>query len=353
MASVALAPEFRWDIEQGAIRHQFKLQPFYRYTGNEQEQRHHGDLRGAYWRANHDIGSLLIGLNKVFWGVTESRHLVDIVNQSDVPESFEQEDKLGQAMIALSTDTDWGSFGVMLMPYFRERRFSTLNERLALPLRIDQNKAGYESSDKQHHLDSALSYSHYLGAWDIGLSYFQGTSREAILQIVPTTNDSDHLRPYYEQIQQAGLDLQYTHKAWLWKLEAIRREGDSDHFAALVAGFEYTHYQIGNSDADLGLLFEWHRDTRNAQAPASLYNKDLFVGSRLAFNDSDDSSLLVGLLIDPDSGELIGSIEAHTRLLANVTLDFEARVFAGANPNDVLYSLEQDDYLQGRIRFHF
>ena len=57
-------------------------------------------------------------------------------------------------------------------------------------------------------------------------------------------------------IHQLGADVQYTREAWLWKLEAIGREGQGDTFAALVGGLEYTFYQVGKSAADVGLLAE-------------------------------------------------------------------------------------------------
>ena len=51
----------------------------------------------------------------------------------------------------------------------------------------------------------------------------------------------------YDLIQQAGLDVQYTRDAWLWKLEGILRDGHCDLFAAAVGGFEYTLYQVFQS----------------------------------------------------------------------------------------------------------
>lgn len=55
------------------------------------------------------------------------------------------------------------------------------------------------------------------------------------------------LVPFYHQISQLGLDLQYTRDAWLWKLEAIARDGLDDTFFATVAGFEYTFYGVRDS----------------------------------------------------------------------------------------------------------
>ena len=43
-----------------------------------------------------------IGVRKDFWGVTETVHRVDILNQTDSVDGFDGEDKLGQPMINLS-----------------------------------------------------------------------------------------------------------------------------------------------------------------------------------------------------------------------------------------------------------
>ena len=72
--------------------------PFLRYDESDPE-RSHFDLREL---AVHKVAAdweLKAGLSKVFWGVTESRHLVDIINQTDGVEDIDGEDKLGQPMV--------------------------------------------------------------------------------------------------------------------------------------------------------------------------------------------------------------------------------------------------------------
>ena len=59
-----------------------------------------------------------VGVGKVFWGVTESRHLVDVVNQSDFVEDLDGEDKLCQPMLALTLKLVWGTFDLfVLLPF--------------------------------------------------------------------------------------------------------------------------------------------------------------------------------------------------------------------------------------------
>ena len=70
--SFVLQPEFRWQSEGGDD--QVTLIPFGRVDSVDDE-RTHADLREAYWRHTADDWAFEIGLNKVFWGVAESRHL--------------------------------------------------------------------------------------------------------------------------------------------------------------------------------------------------------------------------------------------------------------------------------------
>ena len=49
-------------------------------------KRTHADIRELYWQSIFKKWELSIGVKKIFWGVTESNHLVDIINQTDVLE---------------------------------------------------------------------------------------------------------------------------------------------------------------------------------------------------------------------------------------------------------------------------
>ena len=54
-----------------------------------------------------------------------------------------------------------------------------------------------------------------------------------------------------------GLDFQYTYIDLLFKTEVIVRDGFSETYAAAVSGFEYTFYQMFDSDSDFSILFEY------------------------------------------------------------------------------------------------
>ena len=345
--SVAATAELRWRSDGGDQRASFI--PYLRWDESDDE-RSLADLREAYWAYEGDGYELLVGANTVFWGVTESVHLVDIINQTDAVADIDGEDKLGQPMVNLELQRDWGLLSVYVMPTFRERTFAGPGGRLRTPLPVDSARAIYESSAGQKHVDVALRYSHYIGDVDIGLSVFSGTSREP--RLVPDSSGSG-LLPAYDQIDQFGIDLQYTRDAWLWKFEAIARDGFAGSFAAAAGGFEYTYYQVGGTAVDLGMLLEYQYDGRREEEPLSLADNDVFAGARLALNDTQDTAVLAGLGYDADSGEIFFSVEADRRLGQDFVLEFRLRGFSGAGPQDASYVLAQDDYVQLQLSRYF
>ncbi len=344
--------EVRWRDAEGDQRASFI--PFARWDENDDE-RTHLDLREAYWAheglsyKGMDI-ELLIGINKVFWGVTESVHLVDIINQTDLVEDLDQEDKLGQPMVNLAVQKDWGLLNVYILPYFRERTFPGVDGRFRAPLPVNWDDAEYESGDKDKHVDFALRYSHYFGDVDVGLYYFRGTNREPRLEVAPNGRE---LTPFYDQVDQVGLDLQYTKDAWLWKLEAIVRDGYDESFMASVAGFEYTFYQVYESDADIGFLMEYQYDERSSREPATMADNDLFVGGRWSLNDAQDTALLAGVVVDKKTSETFFNIEAERRFGNNVVLELRARAITNSESDEPLYSFSRDDYIQLQISRFF
>jgi len=345
--SLAATAELRWRSAGGDQRASFI--PYLRWDEADSD-RSLVDLQEAYWAWEGTSAELLLGMNTVFWGVTESVHLVDIINQTDAAGDVDGEDKLGQPMVNLVLQRDWGQLSAYLLPNSRERNFPGVNGRLRPPLPVDTERPVYTSSEGQNHVDLALRYSHYIGDVDIGLNIFSGTSREP--RLVPA-QDSPALLPHYDLIDQFGIDLQYTRDAWLWKLETIVRDGYSHTFAAAVGGFEYTFYQVRQSAADIGLLLEYQYDGRNEVEPVTVNDNDVFVGTRLALNDTQDTSLLAGVAHDVKTGETFLNIEAERRFGEDIAFELRVRAFSGASPEDITYSVVRDDYVQLQIAKYF
>jgi outer membrane protein OmpA-like peptidoglycan-associated protein len=362
--SLYVQPEFRYDWNNGADR--FTAVPFVRYDSLD-NNRTHWDVREFNWLHKGDGWNLQTGVSKVFWGVAESRHLVDIVNQSDYVENINNEEKLGQPMVNLTIPTrEWGNFNLMYLPYFRERTFQARNGRLRFIVPVDTDRADFNGRGNWHP-DFAARWSKTLGDWDLGVSHFRGISREPRLvpsfpqgTTFPPRELPTSLIPTYDLINQTSLDLQGAVGNWLFKLEAMTRGGPFDRFAAVVAGFEYTHYGIFESSADLGLLMEYQYDgrekfslTKTTNTLPTSFDNDLFFGSRLSLNDESNTQMLLGLIVDLHTQATVVSLEASRRLGDKWKLELESRLFKNIPSTDILGGLGKDDYVQLRLVRYF
>ncbi|MCF6289282.1 MAG: hypothetical protein L3J53_08635 [Proteobacteria bacterium] len=345
VASVFIAPEIKWRSDDRKNR--FNFVGFGRYD-EQDPQRSHLDIRELFWSHNSGDWTTLVGINKVFWGVAESIHLVDVINQTDLVEDIDQEAKMGQPMIHISNQKTWGKLDFYILPYFRERTFPSINGRFNFGLNI-ANNATYESNANENNIDFAFRYSHYIGDVDLGFHLFDGTNREPRLIV---NKEFTELTPVYDQMSQVGVDIQYTNEAWLWKLESIYRDTDIDDFVAAVAGFEYTIFQI-NQSADLGLLLEYQYDGRNRLSAPVISDNDLFLATRYAFNDTQDTSILAGVVIDIENQTTFFNIEAQRRIGKNLSAELRIRALTNVDVNDIAYAFENDDYVQLLLSWYF
>lgn len=330
----------------------FTLSPYLRVDQRDPE-RNLLDIRQAFWLRVGRGWELKLGVDQVFWGVTESQHLVDIINQTDLVDSIDGESKLGQPMLQYNLFGDWGTLQTFLLPYFRERTFAGPDGRLRLPLPLLPDEAIYQSNREQRHLDWALRYAKQIDQLDIAWSYFQGTSREPGL--VPLSN-SGFYTPYYPQMKQVGLEGQWIVDSWIWKLESIYRDYDQSlqgHFYAATAGFEYSMVGVLDSPYDLGLLMEYQYDSRGLAATGP-GQRDLFFGARLAWNDEAGTELLFGFAQDlDDHGSRSGMLEASTRFNNNIRLRLDAWFFQTQSPYQPIWWFRRDDYVQLGIDYYF
>lgn len=351
--SIAIQPEWfhSWDGGKQSVT----FVPFSRWDEHDDE-RTHSDIRELSWLKVFDESELRVGLRKVFWGVSESQHLVDIINQTDLVENMDGEEKLGQPMINYALINDWGTVDLFVLPYFRERTFPGINGRLRSTFYVDTDNPLYESSDKENHIDYAARWAHNIGDWDIGLSYFDGTSRDPTFVVGVDGSGNTVFRPVYNLLQQVGLDLQATKEAWLWKLEVVNRHIKGATYNAATAGFEYTFNSVFDSASDLGVVMEYLYDDRN-QAATTPFEDDVMLGLRWTKNDEQDTNLLIGVIADVDDESRLYSLEASRRLGENWKLNLEARLFSGLNNNNTsnqsIYALRKADFVQLELSYYF
>ncbi len=383
---VVAEPEwyYSWDNGDQAVL----FIPFAR-ADSVDDERSHLDLRELNYLRVGDGWEVRAGVAKVFWGVTESIHLVDIINQDDAVEDVDGEDKLGQPMVHLTLLPELGTLHAFVLPGFRERTFPGSRGRLRPAIAIDDDDVEYEADWGQGHVDFAARWTMMLDQWDIGVSHFYGTGRDPRFRVrvagdglVEADDALARLRlsPVYDLIHQTGLDVQYTGENILLKLEAIGRAGQGDYRAAVAAGFEYTFYALLGSDADVGVLGEFlydsfsppdlpgldqlpsggvppeaiERDPRlTLEAPPSPFEHDVFAGFRLTLNDVQSTALLAGAIVDICDRSRFWTVEASRRLGDRYTISVDVRLFDGFADDSFFASIERDDFVQLQIARYF
>ena len=364
--SLELEVENRYFFDEGAFQGQedyfpgFSIRPKYSLEWNEGSQalnfhgfarwdlqddnRTHWDIRELYWQTIQSNWELSIGAKKIFWGVTESIHLVDVINQTDLVENSNGEEKLGQPMVHFSYLANFGTIDLFALPYARKLQFPAQAGRFRFSEVIDRSDIGFQNEDFEAFYPSfAFRWSNYVGPFDYGLSYFHGTGREPFFQISP---DNGQLEFFYPINNQIGLDLQAITGPVLWKFESYFRSNDFQDFIAFAGGFEYTFSNIRNTGIDIGVLGEYLYDERGINA-FSGFDNDLFFGSRLAFNDVKSTELLFGGIIDLTKSTGVFTIEGSRRFGASWKATIEARILNNVSSRELLIFFAQDSF--GRI----
>jgi hypothetical protein len=346
--SLALQPEFYYEWENGSS---LTFTPFARVDSADPE-RTHFDIRELNFLWLHEGWELRIGAGKVFWGVNEFIHLVDIINQTDLVEYIDGEDKLGQPMAYLSVPRDWGVLDLFVLPYFRERTFPGKAGRFRTRVAVDTDETLYESAAQEYHIDWAVRYSHTIGDWDLGIYHFNGTGREPTLLVSKDSRGTPVLIPLYEQIDQTGLDVLTVKGNWLFKFESLYRTGQGEGFFACAGGFEYSLYNVLSSGLDLGLIGEWAYDERGEKT-ATVFDNDMMIGARLAFNDAASSEILTGFFQDIDSSGQVFSIESSRRFGDNWKITLDSFFVIDSSEEDAVHDLHSDDMIQLEIVYYF
>ena len=341
-SSFSFSPEIFKDDSNRIFHFKAKLR-----KDSEDSGRNLNDIQELYLINIFEDKEIKFGVSKEFWGVTETSHRVDIVNQTDFTEGFDGEEKLGQPMIKISLERSWGLLDVYALLGFRERNFSGIKGRLRLPLSINEKNSLYSSSSKNKRVDFAFRWSNYYDDLDIAISHFSGTSREP--RFLPSPNEINALVPLYEVIDQTGLEIQYLLDSLAIKGEVISRSGHGDRYTAATYGFEFTQVGFLQTRMDLGWVVEFNHDDRLESSPFVL-------GTRFSFNDIYDSQILSGFIINDKSKELGFLFEASRRIGECCLLSLEGVYFDDTDEDNgkqkLFQAFMEDDFLRAEFIYY-
>ena len=403
-ADAALAAGLRWDGEPRPGERAV-LELFARADARE-DARSRGDVREAYYEVRAGALTTRLGARRVFWGVTESRHLVDVVNQSDLADDLDGEAKLGQPMLEFTLAGAPGTLALYALPAFRERRLPGPGGPLVYPFPLALDETRIVARGGALHTDHAARATTQFGALDLAVSWFDGIGREPrilpclrqgsgfpgtedgancdlfesvsaaapmpnaltpILQALGLAPSNEEvaaeleararanlvLVPEYRRERRLGLEAQFIHESLALKFEGLVRDSRGARSYAGVLGAEYTLSGLGSAGAqDLGLIVELLRDTQSELLSAR-YDHEVFLGGRWALNDVAGTQALGGVLLDSTGDGQTYSLEGSRRLGDDWKLSLRLRAFTGGARNDIADVVRDADELRLTVERFF
>jgi len=347
-AALKLAP--RAELDLPASTH-LSVRPFARVDSMD-PHRNALDLREAALRWRGDAWRVAAGMDTVFWGVSETQNLVNIVNQIDRMERPDDEARLGQLMARVDVDFGTSHWQTLLMSGFRQRRFPSEQGRLRLSVPIAASEARFGSDRGPWSPDAATRLQLRHGRVETALSYFLGTNRHP--DLVPELQAmSVVLIPEYNLIHQAGWEFSYLQGFVQLKAEAIAQQRADlafDPYFAWTAGPEATLGMVG--DVEVGVVAEWLYDTRQDDAPTP-YQNDVMVGLRGTGFDVGGTQVLAAVVKDLEDDSWLLQVEMGRRFGQHLRVGVEAWMFGSEGAGDLLTDLSRDDYLELNLGVFF
>ena len=302
------------------------------------------EARQAYLKTYISDFVVFVGNRQEFWGTTESKNVVDVINQRDAAANQGSAGKLGAPSISVEKYMDIGDLQIWYMPYFREQTFNNSNAHPSGQLSV--KPAHYERSGGKNADDYAVRLTSVLGDWDLAGSLFYGTARSPTSTVV---DSGTTLQPLYPEQKSFGLEAQYTGDTTLLKWESSIGHQSSDGFSAVVTGLEYTMYGVFDRVWDLGFIAEEQYDDR-PQAAAERFHVG---GIRLTLNDAKDTSILFLTSRDHNNDQSSISFEASRRLNSWSSLEIGAQYFDAKTPGSAFGLLDDDDTISIRFNTFF
>jgi len=365
------------------------------------------DIQKAYFQTGNDFVSVLVGSDVVFWGVAESVNPTNIINQNDLFSRIEEERKLGQPMVNLNFETGvMGTVSLYGLIGFREPDFGDASTRPRFAVLPDDSRAMFDDVNN-HDFDIAIRNTNTISfssaSLDYAVSYFQGTNRNPVVlpgcanRAAPVTeatctavntdirNTYESLAaggpgalaaqvaagatpatqafllggtsvgtvPYYQDIQQVGLELAYASGDWLWKFEGIRRYASGEDFFGGVFGAEYRFNNVFGGSGDLTIAGEYAYDDRSSLQPITVFDDDVFASVRYDFNNPYGTAITLSGLRDVNTDGSVYNLEVSSRLTDSTTVNFTATHINSSSPTDPLTVLNNDDFYELKFSYFF
>ncbi|BDT69336.1 hypothetical protein os1_35260 [Comamonadaceae bacterium OS-1] len=343
--AVRLAPEWRWADGGKTI----VISPAL-YLEGDHNGRTRVDLNELYFSTCLGETIVKAGLSRLFWGVTESRHLVDVVNPPDLAHHYAAEQRLSTAMLYVAHPTPVGQLEVLLLPWERDPVYPNTAGRPRTDLPIHNAVEHPNGTPPAFAARLAISQ----GDYDSHVYFFRGLDRESALtaRTLPYAAPTE-LTATRRLVRQWGADLQVPVGNFLVKSELAHRSGYSRDFLSGVLGGEYALNGINGSVVDVNLLGEYQFDLRPADAPLTTLSHGIYAGVRVALNDPASTEFKFGVVAEPSTGARLWRGDASRRIAKNWTVEGTMSVFDNVRKSPSLMDYRKESYVEVLAKYHF
>lgn len=304
---------------------------------------------------------LRIGYQMLNWSATEAFHPADVINSRILDGSFENPEKIGEPIAALRVDIPHGNVELFAMPVFTAPVLPSARSRLTLaPPGVSLGEAlvldrgGDVDDDQRWQPQWAARLEQSWGDADVSVHVLQQIDRSMPLVVLDPVALA--ARPMYQAVTQGGLTYTHVFDQLIVKVEAAYRHfeqpsGDATRFGAVperdhvLAALGLEQGVSDDAGGETSLLLEGqaliptHDHFPKLSYP--LFEHDVLVGLRHAWNDEQSRSLLFTTIIDVYDPERIVVAAAYNQRLGeewSATLGLRMFRYPPANPDaPVLY----------------
>jgi hypothetical protein len=308
---------------------------------------------------------LRAGFQMLNWSATEAFHPADVINSRILDGSFENPEKIGEPMVALRVEIPNGNVELMAMPVFTAPVLPSGRSRLGLAgpgIELGDALVLQRDGKVDDHRWQAQWAARVQQTWgnaDVSLQAIEHIDRTMPLVVIDPVAFA--VRPMYQSVLQLGGT--YTH---VFDQLIVKVEGSYNHFSQPKAdmtmygpvpkrdhvlaalGFEQGVSQTNGQETSFLLegqaLIPTRSDFPKLQYP--LFEHDVLIGMRHAWNDEQSRSLLFTTIVDLHDPERVVIGSAYNQRLGEewgLTVGLRFMRYPPKDPDaPVLYERLQD-----------
>ncbi|MBB3061502.1 hypothetical protein [Microbulbifer rhizosphaerae] len=219
-------------------------------------------------------------------------------------------------------------------------------------------RGGFVASDEEYargsDVSAQLRWDYFSGNWELSGILWHGLSPQSLVR--PSAEEPGALIDYYERIDQAGFSALYLLDNLSLKADVYFRSSPQRQLIGAAAGLAWQTYGLFGSRADSNLFLESYYlqeqsaddDGSGGNLPSS-FDRDLYAGGRINFNDNANSELEAGVVADVKLGSLSGYLQLTRSLLPQLEYEAGLQWFSTDSRDIALSGFENDSHIYFKL----